>query len=219
MAVRKPKVLIKTRAHLTAGYWSYRIKRNISDHPWASLAIVVTVLLGICLAIAIIGASNGIQDTINAKLHANDPGQAQRIKQFGINLKDIQDVLRTTRGVLSKLAIGLTAIFVGVVTLLSMARRRREIALCRQQGMHMREVLGMLLGESFVLCLIGGILGIIAGNVLCAVVNKMSPLLPMEPMPGDILAIFAVTTFLAILVTAVIAYFFARFVSVTPDLN
>lgn len=219
MAMRIPRVVIKSRAQPTADYWIYRVRRNIFDHPWRSLAVILAVVVGVSIAITIIAASNGIQDSINTKLNANAPGQAGKLQQVGINMKDIQAVLTTTRGILSKLAIGSTAALVGLVTWLNTSQRRREIALSRQHGMHMREALGMLVGESFILCLIGGTLGIITGNILCAIVNYESPLLPMEPTAGDILSIFPVTTVLTFLVTAVIAYIYAKFVSVSPDLN
>ncbi|HET9981325.1 MAG TPA: FtsX-like permease family protein [Ktedonobacterales bacterium] len=219
MGVRAPRVGIRPRSQRTIGYWVYRIRRNILDHPWRSLSVVMAVLVGVCIAITIIAASHGIEDKINAMLDVNKPGQAQRLKEANISLKDIQDVLATTRGILSKLAIGSTVALVGLVTWLNTSQRRREISLNRQDGMHMREALGMLVAESFVLCSIGGILGIIAGNILCAFVNYKSPLLPMEPSVGDVLSIFPVTILLTFAVTTVIAFIYAKYVNVNPNLT
>ncbi len=114
--MRIPRVVIKSRAQPTADYWIYRVRRNIFDHPWRSLAVIFAVVVGVSIAITIIAASNRIQDSINTKLNANAPGQAGKLQQVGINMNDIQAVLTTTRGILSKFAIGSTAALVGLVT-------------------------------------------------------------------------------------------------------
>ncbi len=219
MSVPSPRIGIKIRSQRGVSYWVNRIMRNIRDHPWRSLSVVMAVLAGVTIAITIIAASHGIEDKINTMLDVNKPGQAARLHDVGISLKDIQDVLAATRGILSKLAIGSTVALVGLVTWLNTSQRRREIGMNRQDGMYMREELGMLVAESFVLCTVGGVLGIIAGNLLCAFVNYESPLLPMTPSPGDILSIFPVTILLTFAVTTVIAFIYAKFVSVSPDLT
>ncbi|WIG58561.1 MAG: hypothetical protein OJF49_001307 [Ktedonobacterales bacterium] len=212
------KRAIKTRQQRTVGFWLYRILRNIKDQPWRAASIVIAVLVGVCIAIAIIAASNGIQTKIDGLLKTNRPGQAQLLIQSGVDIHEIQSVLDSTRSLLTKLAIGFTAALVGIVTWVNTSQRRRAIGIERQGGDHQEEVIGMLVGESLILCTLGGILGIIAGNILCSFVNSDS-LLPMHPGPGDIFAIFPTTTLLTFGVTASIAFFFARRIDVAPNMS
>ncbi|HEU5442000.1 MAG TPA: ABC transporter permease [Ktedonobacterales bacterium] len=217
-----PRTVPKQRAARSGSgavsYWWYRVWRNIRDQPWRSLSIVIAVLVGIAIAIAIIAASNGIEHKINELLQTNSPDESQSLRRAGVNLDDIQAVLSTTRDLLTKLAIGFTAALVGLVTWVNTSQRRRAIGISMQQGQHREEVIVELLGESLILCSIGGILGVVTGNALCAFVNHESPLLPMQPGVGDVLAIFPATTLLAFAVTAVIAFIFSRFVDVAPAL-
>lgn len=200
-------------------FWISRVVRNLSDQPGRSFLIALTVAIGVCAAISIIAASNGIEYKINALLNTSVPGQSAALKAAGVNLDDIHAVLRTTRSLLSKLAIGFTAASVGMVTLMTLRQRRRNIGIARQEGQHQEEVVAVLLGESLVLCLVGGGFGVISGIVLCAFENHMSSLLPMRLGVPDVLAIFPATTLLAFLITVVIALILTKYVNVSPDLG
>ncbi len=193
-----------------------RILRTIRHRPGRSVGVAIAVAVGVALAIAIIAASNGIQTRINDLLVGNH--SPQELQQSGIDINTIQAVLQDTRDLLTKLAIGFTAALVALVTWTTMGQRRREIGLDIQQGQYREVIMGELLGESLLLCIIGGIVGIIAGNALCTVVHKFIPNLPMTPQTSDILAIFPTTTILSFAATALVAAIFVAQRELRPDI-
>lgn len=182
----------------------------MSDRPARALAIIAAVAVGVAIAIAIIAAADGIETKINMLLNTSDPTRAQALSQAGVNFDQIQSVLRQTKDLLTKLAIGFTAAIVGLVTWVTMSQRRREIGINRMQGQHRGEVIVELLGESLFLCVVGGVVGIALGVALCALIGGALPNLPMKPSSGGVLAIFPSTTILTFVVTAAIASFFAE---------
>lgn len=204
----RPTPQLKTRRQRTGSdafnYTLARVWRGISDRPAASLSVIVAVAIGVAIAIAIIAASNGINTKITSLLSGH--GDLQRA---GVDVNTINQVLIETRDLLTNLAIGFTAALVALVTWVTMNQRRREIGIARQQGQHVEEVIFVLLAESFLLCVAGGIGGIILGNVLCGVIQQQLPLLPVQPSAGGVLAIFPTTTLLSFGATAAIAAVFA----------
>ena len=195
---------------------SERIWRNITDRPGRSMMIVLAVAIGVGLAIAIIAASSGIQTKVNTLIQpaangAFPPGDAGAPANAsgGIDINTIHDVLVQTRDLLTRLAIGFTAMLVGIVTWVTMGQRRREIAIDRRQGEHRSDIIVGLLGETLLLCIVGGVVGIVFGYLLCAILGAQVPLLPLQPTPDGIIAIFPWTTLLSFAATAAVATFYA----------
>jgi putative ABC transport system permease protein len=175
---------------------------NAIDRRGWSVAIVLTVALGVALAIAIIAAIQGTQDEVKGLLDIGIPLPPQ------IDSGRIFDALDQARFGLTTFAFGVTAVVVASVTWMSISRRRRDIGISLRQGLYVWEVLLELLIESALLCFLGGILGIAIGRVLCAQSVKVMPLIPMRPETGDILLVFPVTAGLSFLATLMVALVF-----------
>ncbi|HKD76533.1 MAG TPA: FtsX-like permease family protein [Ktedonobacterales bacterium] len=181
-----------------------RIQRNIADRPGRALSVAVAVAVGVSIAIAIIAASNGINTKISDLLPSQSaPGPDGQ----AIDIPTIHEVLVETRDLLTRLAIGFTAVLVGLITWVTMGQRRRDIGIALQQGEHRSTIIWELLGEALILCVVGGILGIILGVLLCNILQSQIPLLPLQPSVSDMLGIFPVTTLLSFGVTGIVAAF------------
>ena len=128
-----------------------RIQRTITDRPGRALSIIIAVAVGVSLSIAIIAASNGIDDEVRKQL---DP--LSSAGNFAGNINTIHGVLSQTRDLLTKLSIGFTAALVGLITWVTMQQRRRDIGIALQQGEHRSTVIMELLGEALLLCMVGG---------------------------------------------------------------
>jgi ABC-type antimicrobial peptide transport system permease subunit len=96
--------------------------------------------------------------------------QAYRSSVFGENTPDIQ-VLQSIAGIVS--LIGLSAGALGTMNtmLMSVFERTREIGTLRAVGWRKGRVLRMILSESLVLCLIGGLAGIGLGSGLIGLID------------------------------------------------
>lgn len=179
-----------------------RAGHNLLQSPGRAIVLVLSVAAGVALAIAIIAASNGVDDKVNSLLHVGPlPPQ--------IHINDIQKVLDQTRDILTKLAFTFSAVLVGMVTWVTMNPRRREIGIARQHGLHISEVLIELLIEATALCLVGGVVGIGLGSLLSHGVQQVIPLLPMHPKMQDMLSVCPVVTILSIIATTMVASYFA----------
>jgi ABC-type antimicrobial peptide transport system permease subunit len=99
--------------------------------------------------------------------------QAYRSSVFGENTPDIQ-VFQSLAGIVS--LIGLTAGALGTMNtmLMSVFERTREIGTLRALGWRKGRVLRMVLSESLLLCLFGGLVGIGLGVGLVSLIN-LSP--------------------------------------------
>jgi len=203
-----PRGIVRRNPYAGGGYIGLRanrIWRNILDGPGRSLGIMVSCAAGIALAIAVIGVASGLQTAINNILQ---PVNGVSPSQFGIDVSTIQSVLTSTQGLLTKLSIGFTAAIVGLVTWISTGQRRRAISLQVQQGQRRNDLIVELLGESLVLCLAGGVVGIALGYLLCGILGIFITSFTISPDGNSIFAIFPATTVLAFLVTgAIVAYF------------
>ena len=183
------------------------------DSPWRALGIMATNTLGVAISIAIIGASDGIDARIREILGKHSDAA---LKAAGIDIDTIHTVLTQTRDLLTVLTVIFTAAIVGLVTWISTSQRRRNISLEVQAGQHRRDLIVELVGESFLLCLLGGVSGIIIGLLLCSAIHNFLQQLPMAPSPAGVVAIFPVTTLLAFATTAAIAAFFATHTDTRP---
>lgn len=191
-------------------FWVGRIQRNIKDRPWRSFSVVAAVAVGVALAIAIIAAANGIQYKIDG---LQGGGGSQ---QGGLNFTTIESVLTDAKSLLTKLSIGFTAALVGLVTWINMTQRRREIGINVQHGEHRESIIFEFMGESLVLCIAGGILGVIIGLFMCNIIG--SDTLPMRPTTSSIVTLFPTTVILTFGVTACLAAVFARKATVDTTL-
>lgn len=201
----------------TTAYRIRRIRRKIAYRPWHALRLMATVALGVGLAIAIIAASEGINSKINRLLHSDDAASEQALQHAGINLASIQSVLIDTRQLLKGLAITYTTVTVGLVTWISLGQQRREIALDIQEGMYKWTVIIEIVVESFLHCLLGGLLGIAIGLGLCNLISEHIPLLPMSPSRSGVLSIFPATVVITFVTTTLVAIVFAHMRDATLD--
>jgi len=202
-----PRGIVRRNPYAGGGYWGLRVTRiwrGITDGPYRSLGIVASSAVGVAIAIAIIGASNGIQDKINSLVKpAQNLGQ-----QSPIDVNTIQQVLTQTTNLLTILSVLFTAAIVGLVTWISTGQRRRSLSLQVQQGESKTNLIVELLGESLALCTAGGIAGVILGLIMCGIIGSLIPLLPMDPNAGSVLSIFPTTVILAFVVTGgIVAYY------------
>lgn len=200
--------IVRRNLNAGGGYWALRtnrIRRNIFDGPYRSLGIVVSCAVGIAIAIAIIGAANGVQQKITSQIPSNTSSQPQQLQD---KVNQIDDILSQTRTLLTVLSVGLTGAIVGLVTWISTGQRRRSISLQVQEGQRRNDLIVELLGESLFLCTFGGLIGVVLGLVLCNVIHNAISLLPISPDAGSILAIFPSTTLLAFGVAgAIVSYY------------
>jgi hypothetical protein len=185
--------------------------KNIAKRPGQAAMLLGSVAVGVALALAIIAASRGVDDKVSGLLDIR-PMPPQ------IDLAEINRVLDQTRSLLTKLAFAFTAALVGTVTWLSIGRRRREIGIKRQYGLHVWEILAELWTEATILCVAGGLAGVALGYVLCNRLHHALPSLPMRSERGDILLVFPVVVVLSFGATAAVASYFAIFPSGEPEL-
>jgi predicted lysophospholipase L1 biosynthesis ABC-type transport system permease subunit len=185
--------------------------KNMAKRPGQAAMLMGSVAIGVALALAIIAASRGVDDKVSVLLDI-DPMPPQ------IDFAEIDRVLDQTRGLLTKLAFAFTAALVGTVTWLSIGRRRREIGIKRQYGLHVWEILAELWTEATILCLVGGLTGVGLGYLLCNRLHAALPSLPMQPERGDVFLVFPVVVVLSFAATAAVASYFAVFPSGEPEL-
>jgi predicted lysophospholipase L1 biosynthesis ABC-type transport system permease subunit len=185
--------------------------RNIAKRPVQAVMLAGSVAIGVALAMAIIAASRSVDQKVSMLLDF-DPMPPQ------INIAEINQVLEQTKGLLTKLAFAFAAALVSTVTWLSIGRRRREIGIKRQYGLHIWEILVELWTESTMLCIAGGLLGVACGYGLCNRLHAALPSLPMQPERGDVLLVFPAVVVLSFAATATVASYFAIFPSAEQEL-
>lgn len=184
---------------------------NVLRRPGSSFALGCSVSVGVALALAIIAASNGVNDRVSLLLAVPQlPPQ--------INLAAIHDVLHQTRTVLTGLALAVTAALAGFVTWTSLGRRRREIGVKRHYGVHIWEIIAEFSAEGIVLCVVGGLAGVGLGHLLCRALHRWVPALPLHPRTHDTLWVFPMSVMLSFAVTSAVALFLALRPSSEPEL-
>jgi ABC-type antimicrobial peptide transport system permease subunit len=111
-----------------------------------------------------------------ARVKQQFPGvAAYRSSEFARNAPDIQTVQTIARGV-SLIGLLAGALATMNTMLMSVLERTREVGTLRALGWRKRQVLGLILGESLALSLVGGLAGLLLGAGLVALVN-LSPAL------------------------------------------
>lgn len=79
-------------------------------------------------------------------------------------------------------AISLTVAGIGImnVMLVSVSERTSEIGLLKAVGVTSRQIVGVFLAEASLLCVLGGIAGLVAARLLIALSNQLFPALPAQ---------------------------------------
>ena len=121
------------------------------------------------------------------------------------NASDFMNMLNQTSTLMTNLLLGvaLLSLLVGGVgimniMLVSVTERTREIGLRMAVGARSRDILKQFLIESVVLCLSGGIIGIILGHTLSLMIEKFAHW-PIESSPGAVVAAVLVSASVGIL--------------------
>ena len=120
------------------------------------------------------------------------------------NSAEFMKMLTGTSSVMTNLLLGVALISlivggVGImnIMLVSVTERTREIGLRMAVGARSRDILRQFLVESIVLCLIGGILGILIGHGAAVLVNHYLNW-PVESSPAAVAAAVFVSAFVGI---------------------
>ncbi len=205
------KAPVKRTGMDAVNYRLGRIMRSFTDNPWRAVIVAGAVAVGVALSIAIIAAGDGVQSAITNFLGAADTGQACPHPPLpnGLDICQIQQVLDNTQSLLIKLGVAFTAALVGLITWVTMGQRRRDIAIRMQQGEHRVDVITDLVTESLILCVAGGFVGVILGNIICNTLSGALKPLTLPVNPSSVVSIFPTTTILSFAATAVIAIYYA----------
>ncbi|MCX6072095.1 MAG: ABC transporter permease [Chloroflexi bacterium] len=89
----------------------------------------------------------------------------------------MQAILQALVWVIGGLAIVIGGVGMLNAQLMAVFERTREIGVLRAMGWSRRRVLGMILGESVLVCLAGGVLGILAGWLLLLALSQVTVLM------------------------------------------
>ena len=93
------------------------------------------------------------------------------------NQQSMQTILRGFVWVIGGLAIVIGGVGMLNAQLMAIFERTREIGVLRAAGWKRHQILGMILGESLVVCLAGGILGILQGWLLLKGLSQLTVLM------------------------------------------
>lgn len=109
----------------------------------------------------------------------NSVGELQKIHYtdyVGLIMDSVTTMLRAITYVLTafvSVALVVSSLMIGVITLISVQERTREIGILRSIGASRRNVSGMFNAETVMIGLASGILGVGATVLLCPLVNRM----------------------------------------------
>ena len=93
------------------------------------------------------------------------------------NQQSMQTILRAFVWMIGGLAIVIGGVGMLNAQLMAIFERTREIGVLRAMGWKRRQVLGMILGESIVVCLAGGLFGILQGWLLLKGLSRVTVLM------------------------------------------
>ena len=120
------------------------------------------------------------------------------------NSSDFMSMLNSTTLLMTNLLLGvaLLSLVVGGVgimniMLVSVTERTREIGLRMAVGARSTDILKQFLVESIILCLVGGIIGILAGHGTALLINHYLKW-PIESSPGAVVAAVGVSVFVGV---------------------
>ena len=113
-------------------------------------------------------------------------------KEMAKNMDDTLTGMRTFFGGIETTAILVAIVVVLVVMVMAVSERTREIGTLRAIGARKRTVLGLIVQESFVLSLLGGVLGVLLGYLMNAIMYKGLIVIEAAQIPqGIIVAVIA----------------------------
>ena len=148
---------------------------------------------------------NDAVDSVTALLRERHRLKPDQENDFRVrNSAEFMKMLTGTSSVMTNLLLGVALISlivggVGImnIMLVSVTERTREIGLRMAVGARSRDILRQFLVESIVLCLIGGILGILIGHGAAVLVNHYLNW-PVESSPAAVAAAVFVSAFVGI---------------------
>ena len=148
---------------------------------------------------------NDAVDSVTALLRERHCLKPDQENDFRVrNSAEFMKMLTGTSTIMTNLLLGVALISlivggVGImnIMLVSVTERTREIGLRMAVGARSQDILQQFLVESMVLCLIGGILGILLGHGAALLVNIYLGW-PVESSPGAVIAAVVVSAFVGI---------------------
>ena len=148
---------------------------------------------------------NDAVDSVTALLRERHRLKPDQENDFRVrNSAEFMKMLTGTSTIMTNLLLGVALISlivggVGImnIMLVSVTERTREIGLRMAVGARSQDILQQFLVESMVLCLIGGILGILLGHGAALLVNIYLGW-PVESSPGAVIAAVVVSAFVGI---------------------
>lgn len=148
---------------------------------------------------------NEAVDSVTALLRERHRLKDDQENDFRVrNSAEFMKMLTGTSTIMTNLLLGVALISlivggVGImnIMLVSVTERTREIGLRMAVGARSRDILQQFLVESMVLCLIGGILGILIGHGAAVLVNIYLNW-PVESSPSAVIAAVVVSAFVGI---------------------
>ena len=148
---------------------------------------------------------NDAVDSVTALLRERHRLKPDQENDFRVrNSAEFMKMLTGTSTIITNLLLGVALISlivggVGImnIMLVSVTERTREIGLRMAVGARSQDILQQFLVESMVLCLIGGILGILIGHGAALLVNVYLGW-PVESSPGAVVAAVVVSAFVGI---------------------
>jgi ABC-type antimicrobial peptide transport system permease subunit len=121
------------------------------------------------------------ESNLRSRLEARVARQWPDLKLSGTsefaNKQSMQAILEAFVWVIGGLAILIGGVGMLNTQLMAVFERTREIGVLRATGWTRRQVLGMILGESVLVCLAGGLLGILMGWLLLAGLSRITVLM------------------------------------------
>jgi putative ABC transport system permease protein len=113
-------------------------------------------------------------------------------KEMASNMADTLTGMHTFFGGIEATAILVAVVVVLVVMVMAVSERTREIGTLRAIGARKRTVLGLIVQESFILSLLGGVLGVVFGYLMNAIMYKGLIVIEAAEIPqGIIIAVIA----------------------------
>lgn len=157
--------------------------KGVFRRPWQSLAMAATVALGVGLALALSAVGRAVEANVSDLL---DVGPLPPV----IKVDSITRTLDESRWAFTLLAYFYTVLLVLAVTGLSLRSLRREVAVKRETGVHIWEVVAELLVQAVLLCLLGGVAGILAGRGAAVLLSGYFSSLVVRPAAEDAFWVF-----------------------------
>ncbi len=143
----------------------------------------------VLLTASSVGEVETVADTVNTRFPKLE---TMSQKEMASNMDDMLAGMRTFFWGINAVAILVAVVVVLVVMFMAVSERTREIGTLRAIGARKRTVLGLIVQESFVLSLLGGVLGVPLGYLMNVVMYKGVIAIEAAEIPqGIVVAIIA----------------------------